>query len=239
MTEKKKDGSAEDTIKSPKVGGSCFAIMPISDHQDYPADHFGEVYESIIQPAVRACGYEPVRADQVAATNLIHLDILKHILEAPIAICDLSSANPNVMFELGLRQAFDKPVVLIKDDRTRKIFDIDNIRTIQYDAEMRPRAVRKAIEAIAASIIQTVAAKPEDGVNSIVGLIGLHAAALKHTQDDPDDARMALLERQLNGVSSKLDQLNVAYAKISDMAVAAGRAYAAPTLSGNRLLELS
>jgi len=217
MSGNKAGDTSDDANKQPQKGGCCFAIMPISDHPDYGPDHFGEVYESIIQPAVIDCGYDPLRADQVAATNLIHLDILKRILEAPIAVCDLSSANPNVMFELGLRQAFDKPVILIKDNKTRQIFDIDNVRTIMYDADMRPRSVRKAIEAISASIRETVSAKREDGANSIVALLGWHAAALRHNQDDPSDARIALIERQLGSISSKIDDAFSRNLSLGDM----------------------
>ena len=60
-------------------------------------------------------GFKSVRADEVRQTNLIHLDVLQKLIESPMAICDLSSRNPNVLFELGLRQAFDKPVVLVQE----------------------------------------------------------------------------------------------------------------------------
>lgn len=200
--------SEESRAGEPGDLPSCFVIMPISDHPDYPTGHFGEVYESIISPAATECGYAPLRADQVAATNLIHLDILRRIVEAPIAICDLSSANPNVMFELGIRQAFDKPVVLIKDTKTRKIFDIDSMRTIPYDDTMRPRAVRNTVASLVQAIEATQNAKPGDGLNSIVGLLGLHAAALKQNQEDPTSARMSLLESHLSNIGLSIKQLN-------------------------------
>lgn len=47
-----------------------------------------------------------------------------------MAICDLSSRNPNVMYELGIRQAYGKKVVLIQDDATDKIFDVAGINTV-------------------------------------------------------------------------------------------------------------
>jgi hypothetical protein len=115
--------------------GECFVIMPISDPDGYTPGHFARVYEDIFKPAIRRAGYEPKRADDVLETNLIQLDLLRRLIEAPMAICDLSSRNPNVLFELGLRQAFDKPVAVVQEEGTRKIFDIAPLRSTQYRRE--------------------------------------------------------------------------------------------------------
>lgn len=96
--------------------------MPISDVDSHDNGRFRRVFEDIISPACDESGYSPQLASDVKETNLIHLDILKKLIEAPIAICDLSTRNPNVLFELGIRQAFDKPVVLIQENGTEKIF---------------------------------------------------------------------------------------------------------------------
>ena len=123
---------------------SCFIIMPIGDHDDYPQGHFRHVYENIIQPSCEQAGYIPIRADEVKETNLIHLDILKKLIDAPIAICDLSTRNPNVLFELGVRQAFDKPVVLIQEKGTPRIFDIAPLRYLEYSRDMKYHEVIKS-----------------------------------------------------------------------------------------------
>ena len=102
----------------------CFVIMPIGDSDGYDKGHFSKVYEDIFKPACEKSNFKPVRADEVKQTNLIHLDILQKLIDSPMAICDLSSRNPNVLFELGLRQAFDKPTVLVQENGTPKIFDI-------------------------------------------------------------------------------------------------------------------
>ena len=110
----------------------CFVIMPISDQGDYPMGHFAKVYEQIIKPSVEAAGYEAYRVDENNICDVIINKIFSAIQECPMAICDLSNRNPNVLYELGLRQAYDKPVVLIQDDKTEKIFDISGINTSFY-----------------------------------------------------------------------------------------------------------
>lgn len=156
----------------------CFIIMPISDADGYPAGHFKHVYENIIYPSCEMAGYQAIRADEVKATNLIHLDILKKLIDAPIAICDLSSRNPNVLFELGIRQAFDRPVVLIQEAGTPKIFDIAPLRYLEYSKEMKYHDVLRIQKDLKESIEATAAAEGEAGnVNSIVKLLALNNPA--------------------------------------------------------------
>jgi hypothetical protein len=130
------NGSVSDEKKE-KGLKKCFVIMPISDNTDYPAGHFTRVYEHIIKPACAIAEFEPVRADDIQSTNFIVLDIIKNILESEMAICDLSSKNPNVLYELGIRQAFNYPVTFTKDIKTKRIFDIQGFRDITYDESLR------------------------------------------------------------------------------------------------------
>jgi len=126
--------------------------MPISDNEDYPVNHFSRVYEHIIIPACEIAGFEPIRADNIQTTNYIALDIIKNIINADMAICDLSSKNPNVLYELGIRQAFNLPVTLIKDLRTKRIFDIQGFRDVEYDESLRIDTVQDTIEILSETI---------------------------------------------------------------------------------------
>ncbi|EGR7969095.1 hypothetical protein QO227_21740 [Vibrio vulnificus] len=156
----------------------CFIIMPIADTDDRPKGHFQHVYKNIIKPACELAGYNAVRADEVKQTNLIHLDILKQLIEAPIAVCDLSNRNPNVLFELGIRQAFDKPTVLIQEKGTPKIFDIAPLRYLEYCKEMRYHDVLLSQNELNEAITATVGADGKQGnVNSIVKLLALNNPA--------------------------------------------------------------
>lgn len=137
----------------------CFVIMPISDQGDYPMGHFAKVYEQIIKPSVEAAGYEAYRVDENNICDVIINKIFSAIQECPMAICDLSNRNPNVLYELGLRQAYDKPVVLIQDDKTEKIFDISGINTIFYKNTRVYEDVIEARENIKKAILATKVGK--------------------------------------------------------------------------------
>lgn len=206
--------------------GECFVIMPISDPGDYPPGHFARVYEDIFKPAIRRAGYEPKRADDVLETNLIQLDLLRRLLEAPMAVCDLSSRNPNVLFELGLRQAFDKPVVIVQEEGTPRIFDISPLRFTTYRKARIYHEVLADQEAISEAIAATRKAVGDPkNVNSLVRLLGLtepaSIAELKDTERDPAvqlvRAEIAELRREVRsaihpfrGISSSVVDLDIA-----------------------------
>lgn len=169
----------EKEAEASKSTPECFVIMPIADPDGYDKGHFTKVYEDIFKPACEGSGYKPVRADEVKQTNLIHLDILQKLIESPMAICDLSSRNPNVLFELGLRQAFDKPTVLVQETGTPKIFDIAPLRYTEYRKELRYREVLEDQQFIVGAINATREATSKgEGVNSIVSILSLSKPAM-------------------------------------------------------------
>lgn len=161
-----------------KTENDCFVIMPIGDHDDYEKGHFFHVYQNIIQPACEQANVNPIRADDVKETNLIHLDILKKLIDSPIAICDLSTRNPNVLFELGIRQAFDKPVVLIQEIGTKTIFDITPLRYLEYSKEMQYHDVLQSQKDLKEAIDATRNADSNASINSIVKLMALSNPAV-------------------------------------------------------------
>lgn len=155
----------------------CFVIMPISDTEGYDKGHFNRVYEHLIKPACEQAGFEPVRADDTSKANMIMVDILQKILECDMAICDLSSRNPNVFYELGFRQAFNKKTVLIKDIKTAMPFDISGIRTLSYNKNLRIDGVKKTIPEIAKCITETFDADDKE-VNSLLQLLSVEKPAI-------------------------------------------------------------
>lgn len=191
-----------------KENKNCFVIMPISDHDGYDKGHFNRVYEDIIKPAVTLANFTPTRADEVKQTNFIHLDILTKLIDAPIAICDLSARNPNVLFELGIRQAFDKPVVLIQEKGTPKIFDIGPLRYLEYSKDMKYHEVLKSQEELKNAIEATLAADGEHGnINSIVRLMALNSPATIPNLEGNNKEALALdvIQSQMNDMRHMLE----------------------------------
>lgn len=108
--------------------------MPFSDQPGYEEGHFTKVYEQIFVPAIQKAGFLAHRVDQDHLSETIMLKIFDNVQNAPIALCDLSARNPNVLYELGIRHAYDKPVVLVQDEKTERIFDVAGISTLPYNS---------------------------------------------------------------------------------------------------------
>lgn len=185
--------------------------MPIADPDGYDKGHFTKVYEDIFKPACKNAGYEPVRADEVKQTNLIHLDILQKLIESPMAICDLSSRNPNVLFELGLRQAFDKPTVLVQETGTPRIFDIAPLRYTEYRKELRYREVLEDQLALASALKATqTASLSGEGVNSIVKILSLaQPATLKEPAGSESTGLLQLVRAEMSEMRSDFQRAMV------------------------------
>jgi hypothetical protein len=114
----------------------CGIIMPISATDGYPTSHWGEV-KSIIDDAIGDAGFKPNLVSASDEVTIIHKNIIRNLYENPMVVCDVSSKNPNVMFELGVRLAFDRPTIVIKDERTVYSFDTSPIEHITYPTDLR------------------------------------------------------------------------------------------------------
>jgi hypothetical protein len=114
----------------------CGIIMPISAMDSCGADHWLEV-QGILKDVIVASGFEPNLVSNADETGVIQSRIIQNIYDYPIVICDVSAKNPNVMLELGMRLAFDKPVIIIKDDQTNYSFDTSPIEHIEYPRDLR------------------------------------------------------------------------------------------------------
>lgn len=191
MSEEKKIAKKNETKENP-YENMCFVMMPISDKDGYDKGHFTKIYEQIFQPAIKAAGYEPYRVDENKISDSIIIKIFEAIQNTPMALCDLSSNNPNVLYELGLRQAYDKPVVLVKDDNTNHIFDIGGINTIQYHKLRLYENVKKAKEDISQAIMAT---KANASKYSLVNMIKANKAIIDNGSIAEDDATQIMLRK--------------------------------------------
>jgi hypothetical protein len=90
-----------------------------------------QVYEEVIIPACTAFGFETVRADMISRSGEIPEQIFRQLRDCQIVIADLTGANPNVMYELGLRHTTGRLTIQI-GEKGRLPFDVAAIRTIMF-----------------------------------------------------------------------------------------------------------
>lgn len=110
----------------------CGIIMPISGDKKnsvYTDKHWKDVLR-MIQDAIGKTEFEPCPVWDDSSSDQIKSTIYNNIIQLDIIVCDISSLNANVMFELGLRLSIRKPIVIICDDMTSPPFDINDIRYV-------------------------------------------------------------------------------------------------------------
>ncbi|WP_333004929.1 hypothetical protein [Vibrio coralliilyticus] len=216
MTKKNNPSSAAPDTKNEQAEVDCFVIMPISDQPDYEKGHFTLVYEDIIKPAIELASQKlsieikPSRADDTKNANLIQLDILQKVIHSPLAICDMSAKNPNVFYELGMRQAFDKATVLLIDNETTAPFDVTGLRYVPYDKNMKYRDVNKAVHELADNIASTYEKRDDKKeINSLIRLMELveEPAKIQPSELNDADRRFKLFELSLGEITKKLNTL--------------------------------
>ncbi len=114
----------------------CGLIMPMSAWDSCPETHWDDVRD-ILTAAIEDAGFEANLVSDADDVGVIQKRIIQNVYENPIVVCDVSGKNPNVMFELGMRLAFDKPVVIVKDDKTSYTFDTSPIEHLGYPRDLR------------------------------------------------------------------------------------------------------
>jgi nucleoside 2-deoxyribosyltransferase len=139
---------APETITLAEAAGAskltAFVIMPFVERDPkHSTGFFAEVLRSLITPAAKDSQFTVKTANR-QGSDLIQSTIINDLIEADLVIADLTEHNPNVMFELGVRMAQDKPVVLIKAHGTGPLFDVDNmLRVFEYNPNLWQTTVEK------------------------------------------------------------------------------------------------
>ena len=127
---------AKETESKTQNKPLCFVIMPFGKKKDADGNeiNFDEVYKSLIHPAIEAAEMSPIRADEETVNGIIHKPMYERLILCDYAVADLTTANANVYYELGIRHAV-KPYTTINifASGTKLLFDLNAVRCFPYD----------------------------------------------------------------------------------------------------------
>lgn len=119
---------------------TCFVIMPFGEKTDHGGQQidFDDVFEFLIKPPLEQMQIEVIRCDKIPSAGSIHRDMLQHILRDDLAIVDITTLNPNVFYELGVRHALRRSgTILLRRKGTKSPFNIQGMKAFEYDLDMR------------------------------------------------------------------------------------------------------
>lgn len=133
---------------------TCGIIMPISLIDNCPPEHWADVL-GILKDICTTNDFTPNLVSDADDIGVIHNRIIENIYSSDIVICDVSCKNANVMFELGMRLAFDKPTIIIKDDLTGYSFDTSLIEHLEYPRDLRFTSINKFKDSLGKKLTAT------------------------------------------------------------------------------------
>lgn len=144
----------------------CFVICPIGDPDTSTRRRSNLLLRTVVGPALKTCGFSPLRADQILEPGIITRQIVEQLIAAPLVIADLTGSNPNVFYELGVRHSVRKPVIHLAEMGTKIPFDVGGMRTFFYDLT-NPSQIRKSLKELVESIraIQSATVRAESPVS--------------------------------------------------------------------------
>src|SRR4051794_3630354 len=125
----------------------CFVLMPFGKKPTVAGAtvDFDAVYHELIAPAVDAAGLQAIRADEEMTGGIIHKPMFERLILCEYAVADLTTANANVFYELGVRHAVRpwSTALLFAQASGQLPFDVAPLRAIPYslDAEGKPADV--------------------------------------------------------------------------------------------------
>ena len=113
----------------------CFVLMPFGRKPDTTGMilNFDAIYQKIIKPAIESVNLHPIRSDEEKVGGVIHKPMYERLILSEFALADLTIANPNVYYELGIRHAVrPRTTVLVFAENTRLPFDLGPLRGLPY-----------------------------------------------------------------------------------------------------------
>lgn len=186
----------------------CGIIRPIAKMNDfYTFEHWNSV-KDIMERAIKKAGYIPLTVSDSKGSTTIHSSIFLNLYQNEIVVCDVSNRNANVMFELGMRIAFDKPVVIIKDDKTPFSFDTSHIKHLEYPSDLRFQVIEKFIDDLADAIKDTIQTSRQPEYKSFLSHYAPIKVATLEVNEVSEKIALESILNSINNLEEKVNNLN-------------------------------
>jgi hypothetical protein len=115
----------------------CFVVMGFGKKIDLATGReldLDKTYQNVIKPAVTDAGYACERADEILHSGIIDVPMYDRLFGAELVVADLSTANLNAIFELGVRHAMKpRTTIIIAESKFKIPFDASHIVVYAYE----------------------------------------------------------------------------------------------------------
>lgn len=115
----------------------CFVVMGFGIKTDFATGRkldLNKSYRLLVKPVIEAKGLICTRADEIPHSGAIDIPMYLELLQADVVVADLSTANPNALYELGVRHALrPRTTIVISEDKMPYPFDLNHIKITSYN----------------------------------------------------------------------------------------------------------
>lgn len=141
----------------------CFVAMPFKAELNF-------FYLYVSKYLEEKHGIKAERSDAQILTKPLMDKIREQILKVDFVIGDVTGGNPNVFFELGLAQAYGKPVIFLCQDPPEMVpVDIRQFEFIQYDLARHAEFLSKLDNAVQSVFLKRYEALYEKALDILCG----------------------------------------------------------------------
>ena len=177
----------------------CFVLMPFGQKRDELGQmiDFDAVYEHLIKPAIQKAELEPLRADEERVGGFIHKPMFERLVLCEYAVADLTLANANVFYELGVRHGV-RPwsTVLLFARGTKLPFDVAPLRAIPYGIRAgRPQALVEVRRNLTKALREARQAKKDSPVYTFLESLPAPATEIAREKTDVFRERVEYVEK--------------------------------------------
>lgn len=184
---------------------TCGIIMPISHTDDHHTEAHWKAVLDVICEAIERAEMIAQPVWQNADFDVIQAKILRNLFENEIIICDVSTRNPNVMLELGMRLTTKRPTIIIAESGTKLPFDTSVINTEFYDPSLTYADIAAFVAKLTQILIDTRASS----------LAGTYHAYLEHFEFETVKPNSVTVSGE-EAIAGRLDEMNIRLAKLDN-----------------------
>jgi hypothetical protein len=124
----------------------CFVIMPFSETtKEHTEDYWTEHYESFLKPLIEEIPEIEAHRSEALRQNIVG-EIIKDLAVSSVVVADLTDNNPNVYWELGVRQSFKHCTVTIAEKGSKLASDLVLKGTLFYPKNHLSQQFRKSLK---------------------------------------------------------------------------------------------
>lgn len=142
------------------MGKRCFVVMGYGIRYDLSSQkkiNLDAIYSDIIKPAVISCDYECIRGDEVLDSGLIDESMYYGILESDLVVADITTLNPNAIYELGVRHGVRRfRTIIMMESGDKFFFDLNHNRTLTYTYCKNKKKYSEEVESVKDKLIKII-----------------------------------------------------------------------------------